>query len=517
VLSRLSQPNEKLTATFDATLYASHGSMTHELQAGVYFERRVQGSHLTYINDGFTLEEAALRRPGVLNSGLVPFHRIVMNGPEITTVDQRGRDVAAYFQDAWRPSPRLTVSAGMRIDRIVFEDTIFGITPQQSVELGPRFGANYAVTADARNVARAHWARVHDQPGIVTMTGTPSIGQRDLYDLDLNGTFETVFVSPPSSAALANRTIDRELHQPYVDELGAGYSRQLKGSVTANIDVAHRRFTHRPTLVESNGRYEGHVFTGYRDEAFNETYVATNNRWNTPVYNSIELSATKRTKRVQALASYVRQWRHMDGTWQPNDPASFIQPAAFANNTGIGSSMGTASATSDTNSLSGFNMTQAVTASAQWQDHVVRVGLTTSAAWALVVSGNYTFQSGTWSGPIVTRIAAADPGFGPPTVTLSNGRVVSNPLATVLRFAFTTRGEGQFRAPALHALNLRVGRRFSLRRVTVDASVDIFNATNNGADQGFLFGANQTYNPLFGLTTDRQAPRSAQIVLRAAF
>ena len=49
---------------------------------------------------------------------------------------------------------------------------------------------------------------------------------------------------------------------------------------------------------------------------------------------------------MQALASYVRQWRHIDGTWQPNDPASFIQPDAFANDTGIGSSTGTASAPS---------------------------------------------------------------------------------------------------------------------------------------------------------------------------
>ena len=440
-----------------------------------------------------------------------------MNGSELTTYKQRGRDLAAYIQDAWRPSSRLTVSGGVRLDRIVFEDTIFDITSQQSLEVGPRVGVNYAVTGDTRNVARAHWARVHDQPGIITTTGSPSVGQRDLYDLDLNGTFETVFVTPATSAALANRSIDPDLHQPYVDEWGTGFSRQFSGSVAVNVDVARRRFTHRPTLVETNGRYEGRVFAGYRDEAFNETYVATNNRWNTPVYTSLELSATKRTARLQALASYVRQWRHIDGTWQPNDPALFIQPEAFPNNTGIGSSTGTASATSDSNSLIGYHMTQAVTATAQWQDHVARIAVTASAPWALVLSGNYTYQSGAWSGPVVTRIAAPDPAFGRPTVTLSNGRVVSNPLATVIRFAFPTRGEGQLRTTGLHALNVRVGRQFAVRRVILDASLDVFNLSNHGADLGFLFGANQTYNPLFGLTTDRQSPRSAQMVLRAAF
>jgi hypothetical protein len=245
--------------------------------------------------------------------------------------------------------------------------------------------------------------------------------------------------------------------------------------------------------------------------------MATNNRWNTPVYSSLELSLTKRTSRVQAIASYVRQWRHMAGTWQPHDPASFLQPDAFANDRTIGSSTGTASATSDANSLSGFHMTQSVTASAQWQDHVARTAATVIAPWALTLSANYTFQSGTWSGPIVSRIDAPDPAFGPPTVRLSNGRVVSNPLATIIRFAYATRGEGQLRTPAMHNLNLRAGRRFKARRLTFDASVDFFNVTNHGADLGFEFGANQTYNPLYGETIDRQAPRSAQLVLRIAF
>jgi hypothetical protein len=213
----------------------------------------------------------------------------------------------------------------------------------------------------------------------------------------------------------------------------------------------------------------------------------------------------------------VRQWRHIDGTWQPHDPASFIQPDAFANDRGIGSSTGTASATTDANSLSGVHMTQPLTASAQWQDHVARAAAAVDARWGILISTNYTFQSGTWSGPIVTRVASPDPAFGPPTIRLSNGRVVSNPLATVIRFAYPDRGDGQLRTPVLHVLNVRAGRRFTVRRLKIDASLDVFNVINHGADLGFEFMANQTYNPLYGQTVDRQLPRSAQIVLRAAF
>lgn len=517
ILSRLTQPNEKLTVSFDATWFARHGSGTHELQAGLFFQPRVQGNHLKYVNDGFNLEERALRRPGVYNEGSVPFHRQIVNGPELTTFEQRGRNYAIYVQDAWRPTGRLTLNAGVRVDHVVVHDEVFGVTSQRSTDVGPRLGVNYALTSDSRNVARAHWVHVHDQPGIVTTIGTPSLGQRDLYDLDLDGTFETVFLIPPTSAAIANRTNDPNLHQPSVWEWGTGFSRQLAGAMTANVDFVHRRYADRPTLVEINGRYNGSVFAGYANEAFNEVYKATNNIWNTPVYSSLDVSLTKRTARAQVLASYVRQWRHIDGTWQPNDPASFIQPQAFANDAGIGSSTGTASAPSDANSLSGSQMTQNVTASAQWQDHVARVGATYTAPWAVLLATSYTFQSGAWSGPIVTRIAAADPAFGPTTLTLSNGRVVTNPLATTIRFAFPTRGEGQLRTPNLHALNLRAGRRFTYGRMKFDASLDVFNVTNNGADLSHEFGANQKYNPLFGVTTYRQLPRSAQVVLRASF
>ena len=37
---------------------------------------------------------------------------------------------------------------------------------------------------------------------------------------------------------------------------------------------------------------DGKVFAGYLDEAFNQVYQATNNRWNWPVYSSLELSLT---------------------------------------------------------------------------------------------------------------------------------------------------------------------------------------------------------------------------------
>ncbi len=379
------QPDSKFTASFDTTWFTRRGSETHEIQAGVYAERCLDGNDFAYINGGFIVEDLVLTASGTA----VPFHRQTVDGTHLTSFRQRDQDYAVYVQDAWKPTARLTVNAGVRVDKIATQDLVFTVQSQNSTEIGPRVGVNYALTADARNVIRAHWVRVSDQPGIVATHGSTALGTHDAYDLNLDGTFETTFFTPPTLAVTANQSLDPNLHQPSVREWGASYDKQFAGSVGGSVDYVHRRYTDRPTLLETNGLYNGSVFAGYQNPSFNEIYVGTNNRWNTPVYDSLELSLTKRTSRVQAIASYVRQWRHIDGTWQPNDPASFIQPDAFASDRGIGNTTGSASSPTDANSLSGTQMT----GSSQWLDHAIRTGIAGGGPWGLLLAANFTLQS----------------------------------------------------------------------------------------------------------------------------
>jgi hypothetical protein len=149
---------------------------------------------------------------------------------------------------------------------------------------------------------------------------------------------------------------------------------------------------------------------------------------------------------------------------------------------------------------------------------VVRFAAVYHAPWKFNVATNYALQDRRWSGPIITRVAAADPQFGPPTVTLSNGRVVSNPLATLNRFAFPTRDEGQFKMPGLHVINLRIGRDFDFpqeRRLQV--AVDFYNVGNLGRFQGFLAGANQLFNTNYGKGGSVQQPFSSQVSVQFFF
>jgi carboxypeptidase family protein len=508
------QPAQKLTLSADATWYRDSRAGSHELQGGVYLQPRLrERTTLYYANGGFALEEVVLRDPSNPASGFVPFHRQVFDRANVPFRWADSHDYAAYAQDAWRPVPRLTVNAGVRVDVIDRNDAAFNVETMRSTEIGPRFGVNYLLTKDGRSAIRGSWVRVADVLAQTTQSaGTNVSGVRDLYDTDLNGTFETTFVTPGVSARSTDRVLDDARHQPYMNEWIAGFRQQLRGLVTVDASVVRREFRDRTALVEINGIYEDGVFKGYRTESFNDIYKITNNVWNWPVYTFFELQGTKQTDRVQVLASYTHQWRHLAGTWQPNDPASFIQPDAFPNSKGIGS---TTSTFESQNSLSGSTAVSSL--QVQTIDDTIRLGANYRGPWDIVLATNYTFQSGLWSGPVLTRLAAPDPRFGPPTVTLSNGRVVSNPLATTIRFANQTRDEGQFTLPSVHTWNVRIGKDIRLGAHRVEAAVDVFNVTNHDAFYLLASGANQTFNPLYGQGSQRQAPRAAQISVRYVF
>ena len=140
--------------------------------------------------------------------------------------------------------------------------------------------------------------------------------------------------------------------------------------------------------------YVNGVFLGYRNQDFNQIYLVTNNQWNWLVNSGLDVSIAKQGGRVQWLASYSHQWRHVAGTWVPNDPASFIQPDAFPNDKGIGNTRGPLTTPVESNSLSGTYMA----GSGQWRENVASLSGSASpllsffGSAALVEPGGETFH-----------------------------------------------------------------------------------------------------------------------------
>jgi len=519
-ISASQSPYDKWTINSDWTAYHSGWAGSHEFQFGLFLQPRMHRlDTIEYANGGLAEDDYVLRDANDPSLGMLRFKEVVYDSGTGVLAQGHFSDNAVYVQDSWRPVPRLTINAGLRIDHIGRYDDLFDTPLEHATDLGPRFGVNYLLTSDQRNAVRFSYMRVHDAANVNQQTaggagtqgsGSQTIGFKTLYDLNLDGVWDATFVTPAASRVNPSRIIDPAYDQPYVDEWATGYRRQLPGQASVDVGYIHRNFKDRTALVEQNAIYDGNVFKGYSNVALNEIYELTTDEWNWPVYDAVEVIGTKRTSRIQVVGSYTHVWPHMAGTWQPRDPASFIQPNAFPNTKGL--------QTNDNRSAALNNGYNAITGAPEWTTDVGRVSASYRAPWDLQVAANYTIQAGRWSGPIFTRIAAADPQFGPSTVTLSNGRLVSNPLATTLRFAFPTQSEGQFVLPATHYFNLRFARDFKLIATSrINLAFDILNLPNAGGYQGFLTGANQLFSANYGKGGQVQTPRTYQLSFRYTF
>jgi hypothetical protein len=507
-------PYRKFTLSGDATYIRPSGFGSHEIQAGGFWQTVHEELTFQYPANGFSVEDDVLKDPNNPAAGYTPFHRQIFDVSSVTATLGRSRDGAVYAQDTWQPSQRLTANLGLRVEFVNRTDLLFNVKPEDAAQFAPRLGATYLLTNDGTNTIRATYGRYLE----VLAAGSSSVGAtaagfKDLYDLNRSGSFSTVFTTPAASAVAPDRIIDPNYHQPYVDETSVGYRRQLPSLVSLDVTYVYRETKDRPVLIDTNGIYTNGVFQGYKNPNFNQIYLVTNNQWNRLVYSGLDVSVAKQGDRVQWLASYNHQWRHVAGTWVPNDPASFIQPDAFANDKGIGMTRGSLSTPLDSNSLSGTYMAGA----GNWRDNVVSLSASTRLRWGVRVAPVITYQNGMWSGPIVTRIAAADPAFGPTTVTLSNGRLVSNPLATTIRFAYPTRGDGQFALPGSYTVSLQVSKEFTFGGRRLLASLSGFNLTNDDAPLALAAGGNQQFSATYRQGTIVQQPRAAQALVRFFF
>ena len=318
-----------------------------------------------------------------------------------------------------------------------------------------------------------------------------------------------------------SRSISPEFHQPFTREYVAGYRRQFPGLISVDVSAMRREFRDRATAIETNYIYDNNAFVGLRNPDFTQTFLITNNEWNWQVYKSLEFSFTKQTKQWNVIASYSRQFRHLEGTWQPGDPAAIIDPGAFATSKHAGRPQTSPNNTTEWNSLSTTHMTPDLWGS-MWQDHVAKVAFVWFGPWDMVIANNYIYNSGPWSGPIFEQIPVADPTFGPASIQVTNSsgvtRTVANPLATTLRWAYDTRGEGQFTPAGQHVWNLRLGRDFRLangRRVEVAA--DILNLANFNKEIGFASGFNLVSSPNYRKSQGTQSPRTFQGSIRYQF
>lgn len=511
-------PAQKESFTGDLTYYLPKAAGAHELAAGFYLQPHELSKVTTYYanNGGIIQEDAALNNPNDPTQGYTVFHTRSANGTSSFLSSYIGaNDYAWYVEDRWHPFSRLSITAGLRPDWISGRDAQFKVTTQRSWNWAPRVGGAYVLTRDQRNVVRASWTKITDitNASYLGTAATSTVTTTDTYYNPDGSVFGAPITTPGSTSSFLGKIFDPHRHQGYVREWLVGYRGQLKGEVTVDVSYIDREYRDRPAEYDTNQIYttaNGQtLWGGLVNPTLNNTYYVTNNKWNWFVYQGIEATVSKQTHALQLFSTYTYSPDHLAGTWQPNDPTAIVEPTKFANNAGIGSVRGYV-----TNDWTGD------TRNRMWQRHQSRTGVTWRAARGIRLSTTLTAQSGTPGGPVITTLAALGTPYagqyGPATLKI-DGRTVSNPLATAYRFKYKDRGTGQIWCPWLVQWNVLAGREFRITdRQTVEADLNIYNVSNNGAAQQFVNG-NNAASATFGELQNVQQPRSAQIGLRYHF
>jgi hypothetical protein len=527
----------------DMTWYKDDLAGTHTLETGFFLQPQNKYDRMeTFLNNGFIVEEHAYNIPGDPTGGTFPFHRQYITS-DLTQISANGQDLdnAFYVQDTWKPNERLTATIGVRFDVVRREDLRRDLQFQSSTEIGPRLGVSYLLTEDARNVLRASYGRVHEQlqggrHPVSEFGGSPSQALRDEYDVDFDGSFSSVIITPAIPDTVRNEQYADDLSQPHFDEFIVGYRRQFAGEISMDVAGVFRTLDNQWGQVDINGFYPDgpyQPFGGFGRVDPNQGTVAQlrNNDWSTIDYRALQITVAKAMSRgFQAMIAVHKQWQHLEGTWNPTDPARFIQPDAFENHNLLHRTRGP----SDQSSLPGS------TTADMWHPYSIRIAGAWQAPLGVLLSGNWSIQKPSWSNALVDRLSSSDPEvlqFGPSSVTSSTGVRQSNPLANRNRFMCppgddffdqdaewvlaSTRSDCQQLRDTVQQVSFKVTKSFSLggtNEVIVGGNVlNLFNSGN-----GYEWsrgGANRRYagDTIFLQPGNLQAPRSFQIELEYRF
>lgn len=398
-------------------------------------------------------------------------------GVENDAVD---RAIGFGIQDSWRPTRRLTVNLGARYDRNHTE-VVGGETLVDYGSWSPRAGFTYAL--DENTVLKSSYARLGEKFALDFVYGF--YPNQVVYDTatssEVNGVLD-VF-TPGSVTTSTARNVDRRV--PYALEFVAGIQRQLPGRIALDVSYVDRRYRNAWDTVDRNLilDLENKKFVGRVDPNYDAlTDYVTNDRVQR-VYRALQVWANRRlADRWQFNATYTYNIDRRDGEFGTGTAANAALQFYYGDRA---------------------------------RDFYAE---TVGARHMFKLSGSYTFPGDVTAGiyyskrsttVLLDRMYVQPPGTLAPQVTLSNGRVVFDPLFNPLVLVAPPDDEVGRRIGGPHLLNLQVEKTFRFGRQNLRLMGLIYNLPN--ASRLLNYGSNVLGNPNYERISSVQPPRSGQI------
>ena len=468
--------------------------------------------------------------PGVLPSPISGIQALALGLPAAyvqgygaSTTSYTNSDVAAFVQDSWRLSPRITLQAGVRYQTQFWPDRSFAVAGYGPYtvsgdrnNVAPRVGLSWDVPGQSATSLHVSYGVYYDN--IISA----AYGVADIIDGTADGVQTLVARFPqslpawnapgrrlPQSAAGSfpslEFALDPDLQTSYAHQFSAGVDRVI-GQLTLSAHVAYVRGLHQLGTIDYNplvpalgpGRRPEDVDGRAGTSASILQYTPYGDTW----YRGLTLVARRRlTGRAQLLASYVLS--------KAEDTSSDFQSFYIPQDNGAGR---------DPNNKAGlpvgFDPMAERGPSQQDQRHRLVFSGWYEAPTGIQISGIVTVGSGVPFNILAGTDLNGD-GDGGNFPSDRARRTPGDPASAL------SRNFG--RLPTEATVDLRVSRRFPVRRtVTIEPIFEVFNLFNraNFTDVNNVFGVGAYPNApasTFGQFLRAAPPRQAQLAARLAF
>jgi carboxypeptidase family protein/TonB-dependent receptor-like protein len=442
------------------------------------------------------------------------------------TADQAGeaafaqKELAFFVSDQWFINPRLTVTAGVRYERLnnpdnpilnpnhVLPNGQFALDaeiPDQNDKWSPRAGLSYVI--DPKTVARLSigrfWSRT---PAILfsqllTSNGlqgtqyTINAGANGPTDplspgwganFDPNGVAKIDFSKVPNPTGLGVFTASPNYQDPVTNRITLGVDRQVAANSLVGIEGTFARAYHLERLNDPNLVYSGAISPVNGQPVYSTTRPD-------PYYGRISTYTTDATSRYESVTMNFEQrftkdlQFYISATWSvdsDNDSNERNFAGAQAEDLhNIDGSWGP----------SNRDQRWKVGANANWN----------TPWWGVSLSGSYRFTTGN----PYTATTGTDEN--------KDGFFNDRPTIDGVHFA-----RNSFRQPDFYQLDLRLAKTFPIGPVGLTGILECFNCTNTGNKfvTNTVWGIGQTPSSTFGIANGvTTLPRTLQFAARVDF
>jgi outer membrane receptor protein involved in Fe transport len=221
----------------------------HDLKFGVEIERSKVHSQYGYNQGLYYYDYTAYYPKGQYYAYTYNYDAEGHNGRE-----------SLFAQDSWKPTERLTINAGVRVDFVRGRSKVLDKTMYSNTNWAPRLGFAFDATGDGKTVLKGHYGRYYE--AILYWQYARSLpGWNDFvgYAYDPEGDFCGPLgncFTEDSRLAYPQYTVDPDMKHPRVDEWTAGIERELTKDVRLSVTGIWREDKNIQGSVYPDARWE---------------------------------------------------------------------------------------------------------------------------------------------------------------------------------------------------------------------------------------------------------------------